>query len=335
MSAVVTLGQELIHDSISVGSAALAVLKQEGNRFAALGHEVLSTQDPEAVHQTRVAARRMRAALHCFGDYLPKHVVQVDGELRWAFHALGNVRDVDVLAAGLKETCPDSHARRALLAELRDKRLAAWEILCATLTSERYTELIGALDEISRLSASDLNKAAQKPAVTVAPGLISDEHAKVWKRVRKDTGSMSKPELHELRKRAKRFRYTLEFFSAFYGKPSRWVLRRLKSLQNQLGAYVDSTLAMEAMQEILESERPDEQTRELVKDLIELYSGRQAAALEELSKIRRGLSRPWRKLKRRMGKVVEEFESQQAIERSNRRKSGAGSGKQLVAASAH
>lgn len=335
MSAVVTLGQELIHDSISVGAAALAVLKQEGNRFAALGHEVLSTQDPEAVHQTRVAARRMRAALHCFGGYLPKHVVQVDAELRWAFHALGNVRDVDVLIAGLMETCPDSHARRSLLGELKEKRLAAWEILSATLTSERYTELIGALDEISRITASSLSKAAQRPAISIAPRLISDEHDKVWKRVRKANAAMSKPELHDLRKRAKRFRYTLEFFSAFYGKPSRWVLRRLKSMQNQLGAYVDASLALDAMQEILDSELPDEQTRELVKDLVEIYADRQSKALDELTSMRRGLSRPWRKLRRRMGKVVDEFEAQQARDKAFQRKRKEASRKPLVIASAH
>jgi CHAD domain-containing protein len=335
MSAVVTLGQELIHDSISVGAAALAVLKQEGNRFAALGHEVLSTQDPEAVHQTRVAARRMRAALRCFSDYLPKHVLQVDTELRWAFHALGSVRDVDVLVEGLLATCPDSHARRSLLSELRDKRLAAWEILSATLRSDRYTELIGALDEISRLSSSSLSKSAQRPAVTVAPHLISNQQDKVWKRVRRVDSSTSKAELHDLRKRAKRFRYTLEFFSAFYGKPSRWVLRRLKSLQNQLGAYVDASLAIDVMQEILESDRPDEQTRELVKDLLEIYAGRQNLALDELTRMRRGLSRPWRKLKRKMGNVVVEFETQQAIERASQRKRKERSGKPLVAASAH
>src|SRR6478672_6679807 len=129
MSAVVTLGQELMHDSISVGAAALAVLKREGNRFAALGHEVLSTQDPEAIHQTRVAARRMRAALHCFADFLPNEIAGIDVELKWAFHALGSVRDIDVLIAGLLEICPESHARRSLLKGLREQRLAAWDIL--------------------------------------------------------------------------------------------------------------------------------------------------------------------------------------------------------------
>lgn len=332
MSAAVPLSQELIHDSISVGAAALAVLKQEGNRFAALGHEVLSSQDPEAVHQTRVAARRMRAALHAFREFLPKHVLRLDGELQWAFHAFGNVRDIDVMIAGLMETCPDSHARRSLIGELRDKRLAAWEILSATLSSERYTELIGALDEVNRISPASLGKAAQKPAHAVAPRLISEEHDKVWKRVRKADFGVGKKELHDLRKRAKRFRYTLEFFSGFYGKPSRWMIRRLKSLQNRLGAYVDASLAMESMQEILDSEQPDLQTRELAKDLIEIYSDRQATALNELMGRRRGLSRPWRKLRRRMGKVVDQFESQQAIERSsqNKRKQ-----EPFVAASVH
>jgi CHAD domain-containing protein len=335
MSAVVTLGQELMHDSISVGAAALAILKREGNRFAALGHEVLSSQDPEAIHQTRVAARRMRAALRCFADFLPKDIAGIDAELKWAFHALGNVRDLDVLIAGLLETCPESHARRSLLKELRERQIAAWDILAATLTSERYTELIGALDEVSHVSARSLAKSAQKPAILIAPRIISEEHEKVWKRVRRADSNMSRGELHQLRKRAKRFRYTLEFFSELYGKPSRWVLRRLKTLQNKLGAFIDASQAIDTMQALLESEALDDQTRQLVNDLIEMHSEGRARALEELREIRRALSRPWRKLRRRMGEVSDAFESQRARERSVQQKRKRSGGEPLVAASAH
>src|SRR5690606_30776478 len=53
--------------------------------------------DPEAVHDMRVATRRLRAALRVFGPYYDPGVIHpLDRGLRRAGRALGAVRDLDV-----------------------------------------------------------------------------------------------------------------------------------------------------------------------------------------------------------------------------------------------
>ena len=54
--------------------------------------------DPEDVHQARVACRRLRSDLRSFRSMLdPEWVRQTRDELSWAGRLLGEVRDVEVL----------------------------------------------------------------------------------------------------------------------------------------------------------------------------------------------------------------------------------------------
>ena len=59
-------------------------------------------EDPEFVHQSRVATRRLRSDLKTFRDALdPVWVDRMRAELKWLGADLGGVRDADVLAARL------------------------------------------------------------------------------------------------------------------------------------------------------------------------------------------------------------------------------------------
>ena len=60
--------------------------------------------DPEGVHQMRVAARRMRGLLRVLRPLLDKLWVQtLSDEVAWLAGELGSVRDVDVLFEALAE----------------------------------------------------------------------------------------------------------------------------------------------------------------------------------------------------------------------------------------
>jgi CHAD domain-containing protein len=59
--------------------------------------------EPDAVHQMRVATRRLRSALREFGGLIdPNANDDLDGELRWLAGELGEVRDIEVLRARLQ-----------------------------------------------------------------------------------------------------------------------------------------------------------------------------------------------------------------------------------------
>ena len=58
--------------------------------------------EPDSVHQMRVAARRLRGTLQSFGTILPPPVtLQLRDELRWLGGVLGESRDAEILAGRL------------------------------------------------------------------------------------------------------------------------------------------------------------------------------------------------------------------------------------------
>lgn len=81
-----------------VGVAVVAAIAQRFGEFQA--NEALArTDEPDAVHQTRVAVRRLRSLLTVFADVFKKEATdELRDELRWAGRVLGECRDAEVLA---------------------------------------------------------------------------------------------------------------------------------------------------------------------------------------------------------------------------------------------
>ena len=107
------------------------------HRLVTHDHLVRIGDDPEGVHQTRVATRRLRSDLRTFRPVLDR--AWADGlrdELRWIGTELGHVRDADVLLERLEAraaTLPDATRAGAavLLDGLRDARDAATAWRCS------------------------------------------------------------------------------------------------------------------------------------------------------------------------------------------------------------
>src|ERR1051326_2475035 len=78
------------------GELAIEVLRRNAAAFAEHAPEAHAGSDAEHVHQTRVATRRMRAAIRVFADVLPGELDGLDAELKWIAGQLGPVRDLDV-----------------------------------------------------------------------------------------------------------------------------------------------------------------------------------------------------------------------------------------------
>ena len=110
-------------DSMATATRKVLRLHYEAMRDHEEG--TISGEDPEGLHDMRVATRRMRAALRIAEPYLSgKAVARVGRDLRQVARALGAVRDLDVLI---------EHARQfryELPAEQQadmDGLLAVWE----------------------------------------------------------------------------------------------------------------------------------------------------------------------------------------------------------------
>ena len=105
---------------------------------------IRSGDDPDAVHDFRVAARRMRSVLKSTRALFDEDWLKaLRDELRWIAGELAAARDLDVLLARLrKEAGPDD---APVLKLLETERRRAWKRVRMALSGERYLKLLDRL----------------------------------------------------------------------------------------------------------------------------------------------------------------------------------------------
>ena len=140
----------------SVGEVVRAAIATSVARLLAHDPGVRLGDDPEDVHQARVATRRLRSDLRTFRALLDDEwVTPIREELGWIAGLLGAVRDTDVLLEHLQADAAsldaaDAVAGAALFRRLEGQRRSARAELLAALDSPRYVALLNRLVEASR-----------------------------------------------------------------------------------------------------------------------------------------------------------------------------------------
>src|SRR6202158_1091610 len=143
---------EVAPQAIEADSPAKDVIKHVlAESIASLLHHdplVRTSADPEAVHQARVATRKLRSRLRTFGALLdPEWTEPLRSELGWLAMGLGAVRDREVLLERLHErarSLPASDQRSAasLLKVLEEEIETLRKKLLIELGSVRYVDLL-------------------------------------------------------------------------------------------------------------------------------------------------------------------------------------------------
>jgi CHAD domain-containing protein len=222
--------------------------------------EELRTQDlrvrrdePDSVHQMRVAARRMRGALQEYGRLLrPGKADRVISELRWLGRELGGPRDVEVLCELLLSQLDEVPGESVLgLVQARiaghysSVQASGTTDLRAALDSVRYVELLTTLESFVELPPTSAQ--ASRRATDVMPALLNRSRRRVNRRMRRalaaPPGTKRDNALHEARKSAKRARYAAEVVSPVSGKKARKTAKSFKRLQSALGDHHDAVVA--------------------------------------------------------------------------------------------
>jgi CHAD domain-containing protein len=208
--------------------------------------------DPEDVHQMRVATRRLRAFLRdARGLVDAEWADDVRARASVVADALGAVRDLDVLLervrADLDGLDPaDRRDARPLLRALQRERTSARRRLLATLRSDDYFRLLDTLEA----------GPPQHEATADDPTL----HA-LWRREFRKLERALKPldeespaeELHAARLKVKRARYAAELGETVLGDGGAAFVRRSKALQDVLGEHQDATVAEERLRTLTAS----------------------------------------------------------------------------------
>lgn len=235
----------------------------------------LESADPprRAVHQARVATRRLRSTLKTFGPVLdPVWLRHVRSDLKWLGNVLGQVRDADVLAQGLVGDSPitplEAVGQSQLLARLTTQRRRCSEELDAALRSDRYLNLLDHLHAASSAppfwvsSPPGTSGGARPGPDTIArdalPRLVRDHWKKLRREVRNAGATPSDAQLHRIRIRSKQLRYAAEAAEPAIGKGARRTARRAEALQGLLGEHHDSVNAEAWLRELPAHATPEQ-----------------------------------------------------------------------------
>jgi CHAD domain-containing protein len=227
----------------TIAELAIRALERNAAAFLAEAPEARGGEDPRHVHQTRVAARRLRGALRLFRDVLPPDSSALDAELEWIAGQLGQVRDLDVQVQRLRQRAAELGLTESLVpygAWLEDQRRRAQAALEDALGSVRCQELVQRLEQLSSLKP---DPTTDTPLTTDAPRRLRRVFKKLTRRADRIDKSSSTGELHKVRIRAKRVRYAAEFFEIAYGKPARRLVKRAVALQDLLGDLQDGVVS--------------------------------------------------------------------------------------------
>ncbi|MEV6785074.1 CYTH and CHAD domain-containing protein [Streptomyces sp. NPDC051098] len=215
---------------------------------------------PDAVHQMRVATRRLRSAFKTYRKILDRSVTDpVGDELKWLAAELGVARDQEVLAARL-DTRIAAVPQTLLLGPVR-ARLQVWNAsqgsdsrrrAVGALDSTRYLDLLDTLDAL--LADPPLRKAAAGDPSDVLPKAITKDYERLAGRVEPALGMEPGEErdvaLHEARKAAKRARYAGEAAKPALGKPAKRFAKAMKNVQSLLGDHQDSVVARGTLRDL-------------------------------------------------------------------------------------
>src|SRR5699024_8577228 len=148
---------------------------------------------PVAVHRSRVAVRRLRSLLRVFRRLLHRRRSErVRRELAALGEALGRVRDVDVLRAGLLER-PDAAVEGAgrvspavwdrVARERDERRRTAMDRLVAFLDSDQHARLSHRLVHLA--AEAPWKDRARGPATVVLPPFAERAARRVDRRLRR------------------------------------------------------------------------------------------------------------------------------------------------------
>jgi len=204
-------------------------------------------KNPEALHDMRVAVRRLRAAVRALRLGIPFRLREgLEVELKWLGDLLGAVRDVDVQLdrlAQYRTLVPRGHRNglRSFLLYLDDQRTRHRTELLGGLHSPRYARLLLQLDRFTA-SAPPRGNGTQgwrAPLAAVGGRVLQNDFRTLLKRGRKLETLPSPEDLHTLRTRTKRLRYVIDFLRAVLGKRGHRLVKRLVRLQDVLGIYHD------------------------------------------------------------------------------------------------
>ncbi len=213
--------------------------------------------DPEAIHDMRVALRRLQVALRMFkACYPPKRLGRYRRQLRKLMTVLGAVRDHDIMIGALSDHAKGSPrpvqelleqvAAQRRVVRKRD-RTKALRMLDKLQRADFAKTLVGFVRSARECGGADSGARFAEGAAAAAQKAVMS-----WNDLRKKLRGSGDPEtLHQIRIAVKRLRYTLELCRLANSQECQGYVERLARLQQMLGDLHDADMLVRVLAESL------------------------------------------------------------------------------------
>lgn len=243
----------------TAGDAVMSYVRAQADKL--LRQDLLARRHADdAVHQMRVACRRLRSVLRVYGRVVDRdRTRRLTDELQWLGRRLAPARDLEVM---------DTHQRAQLdalptelvvgpVAARLSRHVSAAEAEAnraveRTLASKRHLRLLDALDRLvadppltgraDRRAAKELGKHVRRTYRKVARRMAVVDEA--------EQGAARNEALHRARKAAKRLRYGAEVAVPVVGAKADETRKRAKAVTKILGEHQDSVVAREVLRDL-------------------------------------------------------------------------------------
>ena len=265
--------------------------------------------DPEALHDLRVAGRRLDAVLRQFQAYLPPEYLQIRSTLKTVLSALGRARDLDIALGELqnfrrKLAKSERQGVEPLKEHLASERGRARAQMLSVLDSVWVQQNLQELTTLLTAPGVASEASSAKPALHAAPELIRRRFRKLRKRAELLGQDSSTDAYHEVRGQVKKLRYALEAVAALYGKPAVEMVRALRRWQENLGLQQDAAVAMQRLNTLarVQPKAIPAETLFLMGRLAESHLGAAMDARKRCATGYRKVRQKWKKLRTKFAK---------------------------------
>lgn len=311
-AAVPDLGPTALSPGMTAAQYGVAVLRRHFATLLANEPGARLGEDPEFVHDMRVASRRIRAAMSAFDPYLPLLVRRLRTEMGWLTGVLGEVRDLDVQLEqieGWRESLPGlpPAAIDQLEAALNARRERARKRMLTALDSRRHDRLVERFTAALRREPPRTVPASRVPVLTVAPQLMEKRYRRVRRLADRITSTSPASDYHALRIESKKLRYACEFAAPLYDKPAAEFALRVTALQDLLGEHQDADVAVEQLLALARENRRrfGPEAHIAIGMMTERYNVRAAQLRARFPTVYARLrGKPWRALRRRFQRMA-------------------------------
>lgn len=263
--------------------------------------------DPEELHDLRVAVRRLDAILGQFSSSLPASLVRIRPTLKKVLRTLGDARDLDVALDELETFSrklpeSDQESIEPLKQQLASERGRARAKMLSVLDSVSVQKNVQKLTSLLSAPPAPWLRSSRELAVTVAPELIRQRYRKVRNGADLLTPESSTEAYHGVRGRVKKLRYALEAMAVIYGKPADEMLRVLRRWQEKLGVQQDAAVASRRLRALADAPpkgfRPE--TLFFMGRLAEHYGSAAARARKRYAKGYKKVRGRWKRLRMKL-----------------------------------